>query len=643
MTLRLSKSRRILREGVRLLKKRGKRLTESEQVAFERDLKALDRALLERDRERASDHALSVARFIKTHFPKTLFDHTKELVYALLFALIFAFLIRDLWFELYEVPTGSMRPTIEELDRLVVSKTTFGLHLPLQKGLILHRPEYIQRQGTIVFTVEDMDVPDSDTRYFYLFPGKKRFVKRCLGKPGDTLYFYGGELYGIDREGEAISFSDSSASKSASKIDHIPFITFEGRVQTAHPLTRHVYSQACFSQMNLPVARLTISDEHKVEGEFFNGTRWVAEDLALLQKSRKDSSRSQPTAYADLWGIGNYAMARLLSWDEVTSFYPEWHFAPDPSALLYLELHHTPNLTAPSPELRQGESGLVYPALSTQVALIPLTAAHLQKIQQALFTARFHVVNGRAYRYHEHAGRPQAVAFDPRFVKVPNGCYEFYYGKGYRVGWGGILSALPPDHPLYSSTPEHIKKLFNLGIGFNLLFNPVSPHQPFLPQRFAYFKEGDLYLMGAPILTQDDPTLIAYVQREKERSMHSSSKEPYIPFIDQGPPCKEGKLDTEFIRAFGLKIPDDSVLALGDNYAMSADSRDFGFVPVSNLRGAPAFTFWPPGPRLGALAQPPYPWVTLPRLIVWGSATLIIAGCFIYIYRRNRRSYFKDL
>ena len=33
------------------------------------------------------------------------------------------------------------------------------------------------------------------------FPYTKRYIKRCMGKAGDTLYFYGGKIYGFDEEG----------------------------------------------------------------------------------------------------------------------------------------------------------------------------------------------------------------------------------------------------------------------------------------------------------------------------------------------------------------------------------------------------------------------------------------------------------
>ncbi len=42
---------------------------------------------------------------------------------------------------------------------------------------------------------------DANSTFMGIFPYTKRYIKRCMGKPGDTLYFYGGKIYGFDREG----------------------------------------------------------------------------------------------------------------------------------------------------------------------------------------------------------------------------------------------------------------------------------------------------------------------------------------------------------------------------------------------------------------------------------------------------------
>ena len=67
---------------------------------------------------------------------------------------------------------------------------------------------------------------------------------------------------------------------------------------------------------------------------------------------------------------------------------------------------------------------------------------------------------------------------------------------------------------------------------------------------------------------------------------------------------------------------------------MSADSRIFGFVPEDNLQGAPELIVWPPGPRWGCPPQKPYPWLTLPGIIVWGLLAFIgIVWYGTYRYR----------
>lgn len=634
--LRLRRQRRLLKYAVRLYHKKGNRLSLRDKEEFATLLEKLDYAILQKDRSEAKRLATQVDRFQKAHFRKSLFDHLQEFVFAVVFAIIIAFAIRQVWFELYEVPTGSMRPTIEELDRLVVSKTTFGINPPFQNNLFLFSPDRVKRNGIIVFTVEDMNVADGDTVYFHLFPGKKRYIKRCIGKPGDTLYFYGGRVYGIDRSGNPITeLSDEKCLKEnkIDKIDHVPYITFDGRTIFSSPLSQGIYGEATFLHMNMPVAKLHLKQNGFIEGSFFNGKEWKKENLNALK-----SPHTSPQSFSDLWGIGHYAMARLLTKKEAQDLYDE---IPG-EGLLYLELRHTPNLTDPAPEMRRGETGRIHPTMTSFLSLIPLQQPHIDTLQKALYTSRFFVKGGHAYRYQEGDKRPQRSDYDPLFPQVPDGCYEFYYGKGYQIHYGGISTALPTDHPLYNSSSENIQKLFNLGIGFNLVYQPYTPYQPFLPQRFAYFRNGDLYVMGSLILDKEDPILKAFVKEEIDKQNASSPDHPYIAFVDSGPPLlTNGELDKDFIRTFGLHIPENGVLALGDNYAMSADSRDFGFVPTQNLRGAPSFIFWPPGKRIGLLPQPPYPWTTLPNCLIWGAVTLICVGIVIYNSKRSKKPLFK--
>ncbi|MFZ0565311.1 MAG: signal peptidase I [Chlamydiales bacterium] len=630
------RSRRTLHTAFKLFKKKGKKLSKTNQQQFEADLRALDKALLSKKREEASTKAKEVEAFVKTHFPKTTWDYSREVIYAVIFAIVVAFCIRQFWFELYQVPTGSMRPTVEELDRMVVSKSTFGLHVPFVDKQLFFSPDYILRAGNIVFTVKDMDIPDPDMLYFGIIPGKKRFIKRCMAKPGDTVYFYGGRIYGIDREGNPVmELADEKwlEKYGIEKIDHVPYISMDGKMQLASLLSQNVWGSATLLQMNIPVGKLQLQPSGKIEGVFFNGKKWVKDRPNALKVPH-----DQPKSYSDLWGIGNYAMARLLTEEEVELFYNE--VPKSEEALLYLELRHTPNLTFPKPEIRRDEYGRYHPMITPFTTLVPLNRSHLDALQKALYTSRFIVEDGRAYLYQEGNGRGQRPEFDPTFPGVSNGCYEFYYGKGYRVHLSGVRTKLSPDDPLYDSSPENIRKLFNLGIRFNTVYSPYELNQTYYPERFAYYRDGDLYVMGAPILKKEDPSLARFVESELKKQENSSSLEPYIAFIDPGPPLKEGKLDVDFIRSFGLKVPEEGTLALGDNFARSADSRDFGWVPTNNLRGAASFIFWPPTSHLGPLSGPPYPWITLPNLLVWSLVLIIVIVCILYIRKRNRTSLF---
>ncbi len=628
-----------MKQGILFYNKRRDRLSESDRKYFEELLENLDHAILNKEKERSRQLAQKVSDFLETHYKKTALDHVKEIVYAIVFAVVIAFLVRVFWFELYQVPTGSMRPSIEELDRLFVSKTTFGVRIPFRKGLLFFSPERLKRNGMIVFSAKGLDVGDPKTLYFYLFPGYKQFIKRCMGKPGDTLYFYGGRIYGIDVEGNPIT--DLSNEKTLQeigieKIEHIPVITFDGKFELERPLANGIYRDATILQMNQPLGKMELMGGGNIKGFFYDGKKWIEDQPEALK-----SPRSTPKSYSDLWGIGNFANCRLLTKKELTTYVGD-SFSDNSDALLFLELRHTPNMTFPKPEVRRDELGQVHPTPTPYTTILPLNQELLSRLQNALFTSRFTIKDGRGYHYQEGGGRPQPLQFDPLFPGVPNGTYEFYYGKGYKVNLGGILTELPSNHPLNSSNPENVQKLFNLGIAFNLLFSPFATNQPFNPQRFAYYRDGDLYVMGAPLIKKNEESLLSFVKKELSKQEKSTSSAPYIAFIDHGPPfTQDGAIDVEFIRNFGLKIPENRVLALGDNYSNSSDSRDFGFVPVENLRGAPSFTFWPPQSRFGTMPQASYPIWTLPNLIVWSLVALIILLCILYWLKRRRSPQFK--
>ncbi|MCB1107672.1 MAG: signal peptidase I [Chlamydiia bacterium] len=608
-TYRLKKSLHTFRHILKLYRRKRKSLSESQRAEIAKTLNELQDQLLEKNREKASQAAKKGEGLATLHLKKSPFERVRDFIIGLALALLVAVLIRTMWFELYEIPTGSMRPTLAEGDRLVVSKTNFGINIPLKRGHFYFDPSLVLRNGTFVFTGAGMDIHDVDTLYFYLFPGKKQFVKRLIGKPGDILYFYGGKIYGIDASGNDIT--EDLNPPFLSRIDHVPYIYLNGKKELPSKASSGIYTPITLRQMNLPVAQLSLTPNHKVVGEMLSPFKGTVGD------------------YYDLWGFEDYGVARLLTGEEVQKF-TDTPLSQLEKAPLYMEIIHHP--TIKFPKIERGPGGQLIPSVGTTSSVIPLSEDLLKTLASNLYTARFIVKDGKASRY----GSKHSAA-SPELSGVPNGTYEFYYGKGYQVHFGGIITELPKDHPLYQFTPKRMQLLYNLGIEWINYYAPYAKDQYLLPSRYVYYRDGDLYAMGAPLIKKGDPTLTKFIQQEYLRQEVAPNYRPHIPFDDPGPPLTpEGKINQTLLQEKGITIPAEHYMALGDNYAMSADSRDFGFVPEANIRGAPNFIFWPPGGRLGPVLQANYSFVNSPRSVVWALA-FIGFGTYYLIYRKRNK------
>ena len=565
----LRRSKQALRQAHRLYNRKANSMDSYAKESIQTYLTRLQASILKDDHHEAKRISDELDQACRKLMPKTQFDKLKEFIYGMIFALLVAVLIRTMWFELYTIPTGSMRPTLKEQDFLVVSKTDYGINVPLQVKHFYFDPSLVKRGSIIVFNGENMDIEDVDTTYFYLFPGKKQFVKRLIAKPGDTVYFYGGEVYGLDSEGQELTDLED-----VNRIEHIPFIRFEGKVET--PSNKNgVFSPVIFHQMNLPIGKLSVNPTGAITGE------------TVAQQGKATLAQ-----FSDHWGMKHFAMARLLTKAQASQIHPTSDLGSD--GLLYLELTHHPTLQ--TSKMIRDEYNRARPDLSTSTSIIPLSQRHLDAIASHMTTCRFIVRDGVAFR----AGwNPKEYsAHLPRFPGVPDGTYEIQDGKVFKLPFtwlpifGGYAKEVAPNHPLYKNTPERLLLLYDLGIEFLNHYLPSAKTQRATPSRYAYFKDQDLYLLGAPVILKADPTLIEFNKLEIEKQQAGSN---YTPFIDNGAPS------IEEIRKNGFKIPEKMYLALGDNHAMSADSRHFGLVPEDNLKGGVSVIFSPPANDLAEL------------------------------------------
>lgn len=117
----------------------------------------------------------------------------RELPVLLLVAFLLAFLLRTFVLQVFFIPSGSMEPTLQEQDRIVVEKLTYLVREP-------------QRGEVIVFAGDDpVEAPDEGTwsritrgvgQFLGLVPvDAQDFVKRVIGLPGDTVLIDDGVVY----------------------------------------------------------------------------------------------------------------------------------------------------------------------------------------------------------------------------------------------------------------------------------------------------------------------------------------------------------------------------------------------------------------------------------------------------------------
>lgn len=624
----LSKARQTLVKINALYKAKWKDLRKEEVEELEVKLHLLEEAIFDGEKQKAANLCKELKNFARKHLKKSPFEHIKEFSLAISIALCIATVLRQMWFEPMEIPTGSMRPTFKEQDRLVVSKSTFGLNIPLRAAHLSFHPDFLKRGDIFIFRPENMDIKNSNTSYFGL-PGKKRFIKRCMGKAGDRLYFYGGKIYGIDKDGNDLK--ELREAPFLEKIEHIPFLHFEGKILATAPNARGLYSPVFYYHFNQLLAKHSLLSNRKTVGEIYHNKQWKRE---VFPPAKSES----PQAFCDFFGIKNYAMARILSERDVQA---DGSYASKKNlkkAPLYLELQHHPSLSFPAPRFTHDELGRLRPGLSNNATLLALDEELIERMMQNLYTARFVVKDGFACSYsmrHIASKRKENL---PEFKDVPNGTYEFYYGKAYQISWHGMAKELKKDHPLNSRDAEHVKKLFNLGMEFHNIFQPSTKGHPFVPSRYAYFRDGKLFVMGQVLLKDQERQLKEFTERE---SWLEKTLPHYRGFFDYGPPLlADGSLDKTFIENFGLEVPANMCLALGDNHANSSDSRDFGFVPIANIRGSSDLIMWPLD-RFGYAK--PHTSSSRYTAGIWALFFLICLLAFLRKQKKNQKRIFRKL
>lgn len=103
----------------------------------------------------------------------------REYAEAAAIAVLLALFIRTFVVQAFKIPSGSMEPTLEVGDHILVNKFIYGVKLPyLQTTLI---PVGQPHRGDVIVFIYPVDK-------------SKDFIKRVVGLPGDTIEIVGRKI-----------------------------------------------------------------------------------------------------------------------------------------------------------------------------------------------------------------------------------------------------------------------------------------------------------------------------------------------------------------------------------------------------------------------------------------------------------------
>ena len=107
-------------------------------------------------------------------------SNLREWIESIIIAVILALFIRTFFIQAFKIPTGSMRTTLLEGDRILVNKLRFGAKVPFTDYRL---PGYgkPQRGDVIVF--------------IYPEDPKRDFIKRLIALGGETVEISNGNIY----------------------------------------------------------------------------------------------------------------------------------------------------------------------------------------------------------------------------------------------------------------------------------------------------------------------------------------------------------------------------------------------------------------------------------------------------------------
>ncbi len=175
-----AEARHITAEARRILRKKSYRIPEVVTAEIEKAIAGTNAALARPELEPLREAIAALDEKMDEHLAFARKSTVREYSESIGVAVGIALLLRAFVVEAFQIPSGSMIPTLEVGDHIFVSKFSYGIGIPFtnKKLLTLAKPK---RGDVIVFKYP----LGQDTDY----------IKRVVGLPGDTLEVRRNEVF----------------------------------------------------------------------------------------------------------------------------------------------------------------------------------------------------------------------------------------------------------------------------------------------------------------------------------------------------------------------------------------------------------------------------------------------------------------
>ncbi len=175
----ISEAREVWREGRRILRWRSHRLSDGLRAELGQAVLTLQAAIAERDRAAVAATRQTLEELLQKKLAYLLRAPWREQAEGVAIMVGLALFLRAFVVEAFQIPSGSMIPTLQVGDRIFVNKFVYGVRIPFTLSKILARPPH--RTDIIVFN--HPETPEID------------LIKRVIAVAGDEVELRAGVVW----------------------------------------------------------------------------------------------------------------------------------------------------------------------------------------------------------------------------------------------------------------------------------------------------------------------------------------------------------------------------------------------------------------------------------------------------------------